>query len=63
MTLDDLKNRKEFVGAAMVAVSVLAAILIVLKVTGFFVASANAEETVSQAIEQSEPNSDNVKDQ
>jgi len=60
MTLDDLKNRKELVGSAMVAVSVLSAVLIGTKVTGYFLASANAEEVVSQAIEQSKPDDKNV---
>jgi hypothetical protein len=60
MTLDDLKNRKELVGAAMLAVAVLSAVLIGAKVTGYFMAPANAEDTVKKAIEQSKPDGKNV---
>ncbi|MHC4168994.1 MAG: hypothetical protein ACYSWQ_18745 [Planctomycetota bacterium] len=63
MTLDNLKNRKELVGAAMLAVAVLSAVLIGTKVTGYFLASANAEDTVKQAIEQSKPDDKNVEAQ
>ncbi|MHC4569129.1 MAG: hypothetical protein ACYTE3_25640, partial [Planctomycetota bacterium] len=60
MKVDYLKEKKELVATALFAVSALSLVLIVLKVTGFFVTSARAEETVKQAIEQSKPDSDNV---
>ena len=60
MKLDYLKEKKELVATALFAVSALSVVLIVLKVTGFFVTSANAEETVNQAIKQSEPDANNV---
>jgi len=60
MKLDNLKEKKELVATALFAVSALSVVLIVLKVTGYFVTSANAEETVTQAIKQSEPDAKNM---
>ena len=60
MKLNDLKEKKEFVSTALLAVSVLAAVLILVKVTGFFAASARAESAVENAIRLSEPDSKNV---
>jgi hypothetical protein len=60
MKLDYLKEKKELVGTILLAVSVLSAVLIVVKVTGFFVISANAENAVKQAIEQGKPDAKNV---
>lgn len=60
MKLDNLKENKELVATALLAVSVLSAVLIGIKVTGFFVTSANAEETVKQAIKQSAPDANNL---
>jgi len=63
MKLDYLKEKKELVGTILLAVSVLSAVLIVVKVTGFFVISANAENAVKQAIEQVKPDEKNLKTQ
>ena len=58
MKLDYLKehltNRKELVPTVLLGVSVLCGILILIKVTSFFMASARAESVVKRAIEQSE---------
>ncbi len=58
--IDYLKEKKELVSTVLLAVSVLSAVLILLKVTGFFTASANAESAVKNAIKHSEPDSKNV---
>ena len=60
MKLDHLKEKKELVAAALIAISVLSAVLIVVKVTGFFLISANAQSTVEKAIDQSKPDDKNV---
>jgi hypothetical protein len=49
---DRLTNKKELVPTVLLAVSVLCGILILIKVTSFFVASARAESVVKGAIEQ-----------
>ncbi|OHB83345.1 MAG: hypothetical protein A2Z38_09970 [Planctomycetes bacterium RBG_19FT_COMBO_48_8] len=49
---DHLKNKKELVPTVLLGVSVLCGILILGKVTSFFVASARAESVVKRAIEQ-----------
>jgi hypothetical protein len=46
------KNKKELVPTVLLGVSVLCGVLILIKVTGFFVASARAESIVKGAIEQ-----------
>ncbi len=61
--IDYLKEKKEFVSTALLVVSVLSAVLILFKVTGFFTAPAKAASAVKHAFEQSEPNSTNVTDQ
>lgn len=59
MNLNDLKerltnkNRKELVPTVLLGVSVICGVLILVKVTSFFVASARAESIVKGAIEQS----------
>ena len=63
MKLEELKDKKELVGTALLAVSVLLAVLIVAKVTGSFVISAGAEDAVKQAIEQGKPDAKNLKTQ
>jgi hypothetical protein len=67
MKLDDLKdhlkNKKELVPTVLLGVSVLCGILILLKVTGFFVASARAESVVKRAIEQSRTDPNNIEKQ
>ncbi len=60
MTLDYLKEKKEFVSTVLLVVSVLSAVLILVKVTGFFAASAKAEDAVANAIEHSKPDQKNV---
>ena len=60
MKLSDLKEKKELVSTALLAVSVLSAVLIMVKVTGFFVVAAKAESAVVNAIEHSKPDSENV---
>ncbi|MEK7995894.1 MAG: hypothetical protein AAB403_19010, partial [Planctomycetota bacterium] len=58
MNLDYLKEnlrfRKEVVPTALIGIAVLCGILILVKVTGFFVASARAESVVKRAKAQSE---------
>jgi hypothetical protein len=47
---DYLKNKKELVPTVLLGVSVLCGILILVKVTSFFMASARAESVVKRAI-------------
>ena len=58
MNLDYLKEnliyRKEAIPTAMIAVAVLCGLLILVKVTGFFVASARAENVIRRAKAQNE---------
>ena len=54
------KNKEELVPTVLLGVSVLCGILILLKVTGFFVASARAKSVVERAIEQSRTDPKNV---
>ena len=63
MKLDYLREKKELVSTALLAVSVLSAILILVKVTGFFGASAKAESAVKDAIENSKLDPNNVNEQ
>jgi len=51
---ENLKFRKEVIPTAMIGVAVLCGVLILVKVTGFFVASARAENVVKQAKTQSQ---------
>ncbi len=60
---DHLKNKKELVPTALLGFSVLCGILILVKVTSFFVASAMAESVVNRAIEQSETDPKNIEKQ
>ena len=64
MKLDDiknhLKNKKELVPTMLLAISVLCGILILVKVTSFFVAKARAESIVKRAIRQNETDSKNI---
>lgn len=52
---DNLRFRREALPTLLVGIAVLCAVLILVKVTGFFVASARAESVVRQAIAQSTP--------
>jgi len=60
MNLDTLKEKKELASTALVLVAALSVVLILVKVTGFFVASARAESAVKDAIQHSKPDSKNV---
>ncbi|MGB2865850.1 MAG: hypothetical protein WBC05_21135 [Sedimentisphaerales bacterium] len=60
---DHLKNKKELVPTVLLGVSVLCGILILVKVTSFFVASARAESVVKRAIEQSRTDPKNTEKQ
>ena len=60
---DHLKNKKELVPTVLLGFSVLCGILILVKVTSFFVASARAESVVKQAIEQSRTDPKNIEKQ
>ncbi len=60
MKLDCLKDKKELVATALLAVAVLSVVLIVVKVADFFVTSANAQTAVEKAIAQSKPDAKNV---
>ena len=54
---ENLRNRKELVPAVLLGVAVLCGVLILVKVTGFFVASARAQSVVKRAVTQSESDS------
>jgi len=55
-----LKDRKELVPTVMLAVSVLSAVLILVKVTTFYVGAARAENAVRRAMEQSKTDPKNI---
>ena len=52
MKLDCLKEKKELVSVVLFAASAFFAVLILVKVTGFFAASARAEDLVNKTVEQ-----------
>ena len=56
MKLDYLKEKKELVSVVLLGVSAFFAVLILVKVAGFFIASARAENIVKKAIAQSKTN-------
>ena len=58
MKLDYLKEKKELVSVALFVLSALFAILILVKLTGFFAASARAENIVKRAATYEETNDD-----
>jgi len=60
---DHLKNRKELVPTVLLLFSVICGILILWKVTSFFMASASAESVVKRAIKQSETDPNNIEKQ
>ena len=60
MKLDHLKEKKELAATAMLVVAVLSAVLITVRVRGFFVASANAQNAVEQTIDQNKPDAKNL---
>ncbi len=54
---DNLRSRKELVPTVLLGAAVLCGVLILAKVTGFFVASARAENVVKRAVAQNESDS------
>ncbi len=60
MNLDTLKEKKELVSGLLLVIAVLAAGLILVKVTGFFVTSARAGNAVKDAIKHSQPDEKNI---
>jgi hypothetical protein len=60
LKLEHLKDKKELLSTALLVVSVLAAIMILVKVVGFFVTSARAAGAVEQAIRHSAPDATNM---
>jgi len=57
---DYLKDRTELVPTVMLAVSALSAVLILVKVTTFYVGAARAENAVRRAMEQSKTDPKNI---
>jgi hypothetical protein len=57
------KNKEELIPTILLGVSVLCGILILLKITGFFVASARAKSIVKQAVEQNTTDPKNIEKQ
>jgi hypothetical protein len=55
-----LKEKKEFVSVVLLGVSVVLAVSILIKVTGFFTASAKAEKIVNNAIEQNTEDANDI---
>lgn len=60
---DHLKNKKELVPTVLLGISVLCGILILVKVTSFFMASARAESVVKRAIKQNGADPNNIEKQ
>jgi len=60
---DHLKNKKELVSKVLLGISVLCGILILMKVTSFFVASGRAESVVRRAVRQNGTDPNNIEKQ
>ena len=60
MKLDYLKEKKELVSVVLLGVSAFLAVLILVKVTGFFTASARAENIVKTAIAQNNADAEDM---
>jgi len=60
---DRLKNKKELIPTVLLGVSVFCGILILVKVTSFFIASARAESVVKRAIKQNGTDPNNIEKQ
>ncbi len=60
MKLDYLKEKKELVSVVLLGVSAVLAVLILVKVTGFFTASAKAENIVKAAIAQNNADAEDM---
>ncbi len=60
MTIDYLKEKKELVSVILLCVSAVLAVSILVKVTGFFTASARAEKIVTDAIAQNTEDANDI---
>jgi len=60
MNLDILKEKKELVSVALFGVSAFLAVLILVKITGFFTASARAKNIVKTAIAQNNADAEDM---
>ena len=60
MKIDYLKDKKELVSVVLLCASAGLAVLILVKVTGFFTASARAERIVTDAIAQNTEDADDI---
>ncbi|HUU19884.1 MAG TPA: hypothetical protein VMW72_22220 [Sedimentisphaerales bacterium] len=60
MKLDYLKEKKELVSVVLFGVSAFLAVLILVKITGFFTASARAENIVKTAIAQNNADAEDM---
>jgi hypothetical protein len=60
MNLDYLKEKKELVSVVLLGVSAFLAVLILVKITGFFTASAKAENIVKTAIAQNNADAEDM---
>ena len=61
MKLDYLEEKKELVLVVLLGISVLFAVLILAKITGFFTASARAEILVKRAVEENNTDANDTK--
>ncbi|MHC4104509.1 MAG: hypothetical protein ACYSR9_06185, partial [Planctomycetota bacterium] len=60
MKIDYLKDKKEMVSVVLLCASAILAVFILVKVTGFFTASARAEKIVNKAIEQNTEDANDI---
>ena len=60
MTVDYLKEKKELVSVVLLCFSAVLAVSILVKVTGFFMASARAERIVTDAVAQNTEAADGI---
>ncbi len=60
MKLDYLKEKKELVSVVLLVVSAFLAVLILVKITGFFTASARAENIVKNAVAQNTADANDI---
>jgi peroxiredoxin len=60
MKFDYLKEKKELVSVVLLGVSAVLAVSILVKVTGFFTASARAEKIVTTAVEQNTEDANDI---
>jgi hypothetical protein len=60
VTIDYLKEKKELVSVVLLCVSAVMAVSILVKVTGFFTASAKAERIVTDAVAQNTEDANDI---